>query len=585
MALNISEIFKRFQKIGEQDTARIVITVTVFLAIFFLYHFDLLHRFELVTYDYRVMLKGKRPANPNILVIEISDDSVAKIGRWPWDRDWHATLVKILKELGAKKIVFDVIFSEKSDPEKDKIFAQSLQDAGNVYLAEIVDEASSDKKQSLMTSLPEFTEHIAGTGHINLHPDSDGVMRRIPLIMTADDKAIPQLSLAVAADELGVKMKDIETSGHSVLIHLLDHKTIRIPLDRDKNLIINWLGRWKDEFTHYAYVDVVTSYAMLKKGKVSTLPLNDFKDKICYIGTTATGLFDIRPTPFEPSYPAVGVNLTVLDNILERKFISEFNYVENLLMLVGLAMILFWIMKLKNYFKTAMVTACLMIVYVIFASVLFIWFNIWVNIIYPLLLVLATYFIVTLHNQLSVTIERSKLLKLATRDSLTGLFNIGHFKLLLKAELITLALRPNRNLSILMSDVDHFKNTNDTYGHLMGDAVLKDVAAIIKSTCRALDVAARYGGEEFIVMLPGANDQEAFKVADKIRKSISQKIFYHEKGDFSATISFGVTQVSPEEKDMDAVIARADKALYEAKHTGRNKVVIAADSPGANLRS
>ncbi len=209
----------------------------------------------------------------------------------------------------------------------------------------------------------------------------------------------------------------------------------------------------------------------------------------------------------------------------------------------------------------------------------------WANIIYPLVLILSTYFFVTLHSQLSIAIERAKLFKLATRDSLTGLFNIGHFKLLLKAELTTLAMRPNRNLSILMSDVDHFKNTNDTYGHPTGDSVLKEVASIIKTTCRALDVAARYGGEEFIVMLPGANDKEAFKVADKIRESIKQKVFFHEKGDFSKTISFGVTQVSPKEKNIEDAIDRADKALYEAKETGRNKVVIASNSPGANLRS
>ena len=585
MALSILKKMNIFRKIGEQDTARILITVMVFLSVFFLYHSDLLRRFELVTYDYRVMLKGKKPADPRIVVIEISDDSVAKIGRWPWDRDWHATIVKILKELGAKKVAFDVIFSEKSDTEKDEVFSRSLKEAGNVYLAEIADEGSAGRKGSLLTSLPEFTRYSAGSGHINLHPDQDGVMRRIPLMIDLDGKKIPQLSFALALDELGVGPEDVKLKSGEASVTLKDRSTLKIPLDHQQNLIINWHGRWKDEFVHYSYIDVVTSYVMIKKGQVPLISLADLKDKICYIGTTATGLFDIRPTPFEPSYPAVGVNLTVLNNILERKFIRELDYKENLLILVFIAMLLFWIMKLKSYFRTAMLTLVLLLVYLVVAAAVFVFFNLWANVIYPVTLILATYFFVTLHNQLSVTIERAKLLKLATRDSLTGLFNIGHFKLLLKAEITTLAMRSNRNLSILMSDVDHFKNTNDTYGHLTGDAVLREVGSLIKSTCRALDVAARYGGEEFIIMLPGANDQEAFKVAEKIRKSINQKIFFHEKGDFSTSISLGVTQVSPDEKDVDAVIARADKALYEAKHTGRDKVVIAADSPAANLRS
>ncbi len=565
-----------------QSVTRVLITFVVFLSVFFLFHFDLLKRFELVTYDYRVMLRGQRAADPKIVVIEISDDSVAKIGRWPWDRDWHATLIKALKEIGAERVVFDVIFSEKSDPQKDAILSQSIKEAGNVYLAQIIDDSA--KQNKLLTSLPEFSDQAAGGGHINLQPDPDGVMRRIPLMIDVNGKQIPQLSFQVALDEMGIKREQVKLKNGSVSFDL-DGKNVSIPLDKNQDLIINWLGPWKRTFTHYSYIDVITSYAMLKKGQLPSVSLTDFKGKICYIGTTATGLFDIRPTPFEPSYPAVGVNLTVLDNILSHRFIVEMNYLENLLVLIALSFLLFWITKMSSYFKTAVWTVVVLFIYVAIASVLFVYFSVWIKIIYPLTLVLATYFFVTLHNQLSVTIERAKLFKLATRDSLTGLFNVGHFKLLLKAELTTLAMRPNRNLSIVMSDVDHFKHTNDTYGHVMGDVVLKEIASIVKSTCRALDVAARYGGEEFILMLPGANDQEAFKVADKIRETVSQKVFYHVTGDFNKTISLGVTQVSPDEKNMDAVIARADKALYEAKQTGRNKVVIAADSPGANLRS
>ncbi|PIU40651.1 MAG: hypothetical protein COT00_00575 [Candidatus Omnitrophica bacterium CG07_land_8_20_14_0_80_50_8] len=570
---------------SNQDSTRILITSTVFLCVLFMFHFDLLKRFEFVTYDYRVMLRGTRLADPKIVVIEISDDSIAKIGRWPWDRDWHATLVKILKELGAKKVVFDVIFSEKSDTAKDAVLAMSMKAAGNVYLAEIISDASIKKKAALLTSLPELTQAAAGSGHINLYPDEDGVMRRIPLLMDVRGRRIPQLSLAVALDEWGADINGIQETRGELQLLLKDKSKILIPVDQRHNFIINWLGRWKDTFRHYSYVDVVTAYAALKKGQVPLIGLADFKGKICYVGTTATGLFDIRPTSLEPSYPAVGVNLTVLNNLLERRFIREFNYFDNLAVLICLAFILFWMMKLKSYFKTAMLTISVLLVYVVLASLLFVFFSVWASIIYPLALVLATYFFVTLYNQLSVTIERAKLFKLATRDSLTGLFNIGHFKLLLKAELTTLAMRPNRNLSIVMSDVDFFKHTNDTYGHPMGDAVLREVASIIKNTCRALDVAARYGGEEFVLMLPGANDQEAFKVADKIRETIGRKIFFHEKGDFSKTISLGVTQLSPNEKSVEAALARADKALYEAKESGRNKVVIASNSPGANLCS
>jgi diguanylate cyclase (GGDEF)-like protein len=217
--------------------------------------------------------------------------------------------------------------------------------------------------------------------------------------------------------------------------------------------------------------------------------------------------------------------------------------------------------------------------YVVAAVILFVYFNVWIKVVYALMLIFLTYFFVTLYNQLSVTIERSKLLKLATRDSLTGLFNIGHFKLLFKAEMSTLPLRRNKTLSLLMGDVDNFKRTNDVYGHLTGDEVLKEVANVMKSNCRALDVVGRYGGEEFIVMLPGANSDEAFRVAEKIRKGVESKVFFHPKGDFTTSISIGLTEVGPQDKDMNHVIARADKALYEAKAAGKNKAVIASDTP------
>ncbi len=562
-----------------QDGARLVIALSVLLGTFILFHFDALTRFELVTYDYRSILRGPRASDPRIVVVEISDDSIAKIGRWPWDRDWHATMIHILTELGAKSIVFDVIFSEPSDPVKDQALAAAIKESGRVYLAEVFEE-SHEGASKLLTSLPDLSRHAKGEGHINLRPDVDGVMRRIPIFYGRTK--LPQLSLAVALDEMGVDEKDIYIRDGHLAIPARDGKLL-LPVDKQGNFIINWVGRWRETFEHYSYIDVITSYAVWKKGGKPQLPLELFKGKICYIGTSAAGLFDIRPTPLEPAYPAVGVNLTVLNNLLERQFILPAGYGVNLLLLVLYTTALFGIMKLQSYSRVALLTLALLVGHVLSAIILFSFLGVWLNIVYPFILILATYFCVTLYNQLSIAIERAKLMKLATRDSLTGLFNIGHFKLLLKAEITTISLRREKNLSIVMGDVDNFKKTNDTYGHVTGDSVLKEVASCVRSNCRALDVAARYGGEEFILMLPGANVDQAFKVAENIRKAIAGKNFFHEKGDFNTSISIGVTQVSPDDKDIEAIVARADRALYEAKHAGKNRVAIAVDSPNVKL--
>ena len=579
MQLAIAKILSKFIAVEKQDVARMVIVTAVFFATLGLYNLEVFRRFEYVTYDYRCLLRGARPADSRIVVIEISDDSIAKIGRWPWERSWHAALIKILSDLGAKAVLFDVVFSEPSDPVKDAALAEAITKSGRVYLAKFVEISPSTKKLKLLTSLPEFTDNAKGGGHINLHPDEDGVMRRIPLLLQAEDRKVPQLSFSAVLDHYGVKLDDVRTKGRALEIPLKNGEVINVPLDSNKEFMINWVGRWKEAYFHFSYADLVKSYAIYKKGGQPEIPMNSFKGKFCYIGTTATGLFDIRPTPLEPSYPAVGVNLTVLNNLLERRFITPLSGAQNMGILALVALILLRIMQSKNYFKAALFSVLLAVSYMVVAAVLFILFDIWVNIIYALVLVLMTYFFVTLYNQLSVAIERAKLMRLATRDSLTGLYNIGHFKLLLQAELATVAMRREKKLSILMSDVDDFKKTNDTYGHVTGDTVLREVAEAFKTNCRALDVAARYGGEEFILMLPGADAEIAYKIGDKIRKVINEKVFQHEKGPFSTSISIGVTLVSPDDKEIELIVARADRALYEAKHTGKNKVVIASDSP------
>jgi diguanylate cyclase (GGDEF)-like protein len=171
------------------------------------------------------------------------------------------------------------------------------------------------------------------------------------------------------------------------------------------------------------------------------------------------------------------------------------------------------------------------------------------------------------------SVERARLFSQATRDGLTSLYNIRHFSLLLDAEFRNTATFKFRPLSVIMGDIDNFKHANDTYGHPAGDIILKEVADIIQSKCRQIDVVGRYGGEEFIVMLSGAKGKDASDVGEKIRAAVEAKKFKFGDVTYSTTISLGVVQYS-DEKNKDELVARADKALYEAKKTGKNKVVI-----------
>jgi two-component system, cell cycle response regulator len=164
----------------------------------------------------------------------------------------------------------------------------------------------------------------------------------------------------------------------------------------------------------------------------------------------------------------------------------------------------------------------------------------------------------------------STITKLMNTDPLTGLTNRRQLKEMLDAEM-SKARRHGHPLSALMTDIDHFKSINDAYGHDTGDKVLVKVAQALRSTCRKEDIVARFGGEEFVVILPDSPAASAVECAERIRKAVEETVY---PGiDRPVTASFGATLFLQTDTE-DSLIKRADAALYEAKETGRNRVVL-----------
>ena len=186
-------------------------------------------------------------------------------------------------------------------------------------------------------------------------------------------------------------------------------------------------------------------------------------------------------------------------------------------------------------------------------------------------------------SQATATLTRAKsyieVLEHATLDALTGYNNRHQFEKRLK-EMTAYAKRQNQPLCCIMSDIDFFKKVNDTYGHAVGDCVLKSVAKTIKKELRESDIASRYGGEEFVFLLPQTNLEEATIVANRLRESVEKKKINIEEynikdvKEISVTVSIGVSEFK-NEKDFEMLYKNADNALYEAKETGRNRVIIA----------
>ena len=177
-------------------------------------------------------------------------------------------------------------------------------------------------------------------------------------------------------------------------------------------------------------------------------------------------------------------------------------------------------------------------------------------------------------NQAAIVLDNTKLFKLAITDGLTGLYLVRHFKNKLASE-EKRAKRYNKIFSILFFDIDHFKKFNDTYGHHIGDEVLKQVAAIFKNSLRdGIDIAARYGGEEMIALLPETEIKGAYIVAERLRNAVANHEFTGYKTSLHVTISIGISEFPSSDTDSLELIRKADTALYQSKEGGRNKTTI-----------
>jgi len=172
-------------------------------------------------------------------------------------------------------------------------------------------------------------------------------------------------------------------------------------------------------------------------------------------------------------------------------------------------------------------------------------------------------------------VSRSRqLLDLMTKDSLTGLLKHAAIKEAIRREW-GIVKRKGGVFCVAMLDIDHFKQVNDRFGHAMGDEVIASVATLLRKRLRNLDVLGRYGGEEFVVLMNNCNVIEASKILDDFRQRFQELVFTTEEAQFSSTISIGVAEFRPDSKiEPDALLVNADKAMYKAKETGRNKVIV-----------
>ena len=530
----------------------------------------ILKRAELSSLDFYFQLRGPIQFSPHINIIEITDSDLAKIGRWPWPRSWHAAISKALTNLGAKSIYFDIIFSEPSTNEDDALFEEAIKSNKNVYLP-FVFQNNIIAKENITLPINRFLYFAKGTGAVNIYPDIDGILRKIPIVFEDKQGQIyPNAALKIAMDYEKLSIKGKTNRG---IILSNGKNKLNVPLSENNTMTINWAGKWEKTFKHYGFLEILAGYQDILEKKKTKINPDDFKNSICIIGLTATGLYDIKPTPLQPEYPGIGIIANAINNILKRNYLFNVPVWINLLLVCLLSLIPAFLIFGEKPLREETNVLLIGLLYFLL-NFLFFQNHVHIELFSPLFGLALSSLSIETYNFVRISIERQSFFKMSVTDGLTGLYNIRYFKILLETELSIARVDPEKKFAIIMSDVDHFKDFNDTYGHQVGDLVLKEVATTIKNSVRSSDIVARYGGEEIIVLLRGSSSiEDAGNLAEKMRKNIENTSVKENNNNHKVTVSLGVSFIKPGDT-VDSLIKRADDGLYKSKTLGRNRVSI-----------
>ena len=552
------------------------------------------------TFDFRQSIqlqlsnKHKQP-NQNIVVLAIDDASVESLweqyGEWPAPRNIYADAVNYIEQQKPKAIIFDLMFikSLKTSEEADKYFIETLNKYDNIYTGINFDDRDFDVRKPI--NLPEkmsvnlnntsnakiinykncrpilqelFDSESVKIAITNVERDEDGILRKISPFVKYKDNFYPYLAFKSGVDYF--------LSENAKQFYIDNNRKLKVgnknlPLTPKGERIINWYDDFDGEINTYSF------YKVLNEANNITKKQSNFKDKIIFVGTTAEALYDIKSVPIEKQYPGVYVQATVFNNILDNNFIRKTGLVENIVILALLIALVGGIVMFSTSTLFATLSTILFtIAYSAISYYVMEIYNVWIPMFLPVISITFAFILSLLAKYLMKSRDFEYQYKLATIDGLTELYNHRYFQDTLRKQ-IDIARRYDQSVSLIICDIDFFKKFNDTYGHQTGDAVLRQVAQILKKNSRTTDYVCRYGGEEMSIILPNTNAKETLLLANRICSAVAEKPFHITPVDSaSVTISLGVATFPENAQTSQDLIEWADKGLYYAKEHGRNQV-------------
>ncbi|MFH1190231.1 MAG: SpoIIE family protein phosphatase [Candidatus Omnitrophota bacterium] len=379
--------------------AGLIALAAIALAILAGSYFRISDSYELETLDLRFLLRGSIPASDKIVMIEIGDDTIRKLGRFPFDRNYHTLLVKAVSESGAASIIFDLFFSEPAPGDTE--FEAAIAEAGNVYFP-VVFELDPDRFGAIPGAagyaarcLDGINAAAKGTGHINVIPDIDGKFRRASAYISHDgNEFTPYLSLLAGCDYLGIPQREIRFAPGR---YLSPGRGVRVPLDENSCIIVNYTAGWGKIYRHYSYVDVIQSYLAGINGDKPIVDLSLLKGKICIVGLTAIGTVDLHPTPFDPLYPAMGMHAEVINSLIQGRFIQRATRAANLAILLFLSVLVTAIVLKAKPAKGLIYLFSVIFLLAAASIMLFNAYGFWIDVLYPVVVIVMLNLSITLY--------------------------------------------------------------------------------------------------------------------------------------------------------------------------------------------
>ena len=307
---------------------------TLFLNL--LFSLPIFRQVENVTYDWRMdMLQDSNIPTGKVALIFIDDKTLSSLGTWPLSRVWYAGLTEILAEMGARGIIFDMVFIDGKG-EEDKQFAAAMRRAGKVILPFYMGNLDIRKGSfdSVVYPVSELNDAAVSTGYINSSVDRDGKIRTYLVSVESDGGTYDSLGIAAVKEFFGAK--EVSRGINYMEIEAAGSGKQRIPFNGNKAAFINFYHDLS-EFPNYSFIQVFQSYLQLTRGETSLIPEDSFKDKVVIIGSVATGASDTGRISgingeYLKNYPLMGVHASFIENFLQGRFIRKGNGIYNFML-------------------------------------------------------------------------------------------------------------------------------------------------------------------------------------------------------------------------------------------------------------